>query len=68
MTVQAITKNETKNFTRLQKFWLRLRALDDAFNYDPQEHLYESHKRLTQQVERLQARVQDLERREKQDK
>ena len=67
MTAQTITATETKTFTRLEKLWIWLRAIDDGFNYDPQEQLYESHKRLNQKVERLHARVQDLETREKQE-
>ena len=65
MTVQTITETETKDLTGFGKLWLWLRAIDDAFNHDPQEQLHQSHKRLNQQLERLQARVQDLERREK---
>ncbi len=67
MTAQTIMETETKTLTRFEKLWLWLRAIDDAFNYDPQEQLYEIHRRLNQRVERLQARVQDLERHEKQE-
>ena len=61
MTAQTISAAETKNLTGFAKLWSWLRALDDGFNYDPQEQLRESQKRLNQQVERLRARVQDLE-------
>lgn len=67
MTTQTLTATETKTLTGLEKLWVWLRAIDDGFNFDPDEQLYESHQHLTQQVERLQARVQDLERREKQE-
>lgn len=67
MTAQTITATETKNLTGLEKLWIWLRAIDDGFNYDPREQLYESHENLNQQVERLQARVRDLETRDKQE-
>ncbi len=61
MTAQTITATETKYLTKLERLWIWLKAIDDGFDYDPQEQLYESHKRLSQQVEHLQVRVQDLE-------
>jgi len=67
MSIQTITEIETKNLTRFEKLWFWLRAIGDAINYDPQEQLYESHKHLNQRVERLQARVHDLERSETQE-
>ena len=67
MTVQTLTANPPKNLTRFERLWNRLRAIDDGFNYDPQEQLYQSQKRLNQQVERLQARVRNLETREKEE-
>ncbi len=67
MTAQTLTATETKDLTRLEKLWIWLRAIDDGFNYDLQEQLYESHKHLNQEVERLHASVQDLETREKQE-
>ena len=57
MTTQTTMATDLNNLTKVEKFWIGLRAVDDAFNYDPQEQLYESHKRLNQQVERLQAKV-----------
>lgn len=66
MNVQISTETETKSFTRFQRLWIWLRAIDEGFNHDPQEQLCQSHKLLNQQVERLQSRVQDLERRERQ--
>ena len=67
MSIQTITGIKTKILTRFEKLWFSLRTIDDAFNYDPQEQLYEFHKHLNQRVERLQARVHDLERSEKQE-
>jgi len=64
MTTQTVSAIETRNATSFGKLWTWLKAIDDGVNYDPQQQLYESHKRLNQQVERLQARVQDLEKRE----
>jgi hypothetical protein len=61
MTAQTITATDTKNLTNLEKLWIWLKAADDGFDYDPQEQLYESHKRLSQQVERLLVRVHNLE-------
>ena len=61
MTPQTVSAIETRNSTSFGKLWAWLRAIDDGVNYDPQQQLYESHKRLNQQVEQLQARVQDLE-------
>ncbi len=64
MTAQTLTATETKTLTKFEKLWIWLQAIDDGFNYDPQEQLFESQKHLNQQVERLQARVEELERRE----
>lgn len=59
MTIQAIPGRFTP--TKFEKLWTWMQAIDDGFNYDPQEQLFKSHKHLNQQVERLQARVQVLE-------
>ena len=62
MTTQAITANETNTLTNFDKLWSWMKAIDDGFDYDPQDQLIHSHKRLTQQVEGLQARLDELER------
>jgi len=64
MTTQTITANETNTLTKFKKLWTWMKAIDDGFNYDPQEQLFASQKHLNQQVERLQARIDVLERRE----
>ena len=55
MSIQTITEIETKNLTRFEKLWFSLRTIDDAFNYDPQEQLYESHKHLAPVMSRAAA-------------
>ena len=67
MTAQTTTITETKPRTRFETLWIWLKAIDDGLSHDPQEQLYLSQQRLSQQVERLQARVQDLESGEQQE-
>ena len=67
MTAQIETAKAAENSSRWQTLLAWLAAFEQAMDYDPEEQLYQSHKRLNQQVERLQARVQDLERFDKQE-
>ncbi len=61
MTVKSTTAIPMKNASGIERLWSWLRDVDDALNYDPQEH-------LMREVADLQDKVQNLERREKQEK
>ena len=61
MNIHTLPATETKNLTALTKLLIWLKAIDDGFNSDPREQLYQSHKRISQEVERLRARVRKLE-------
>ncbi len=47
--------------TRLKSFWNRMKALEEAFDYDPVEDLIKSKTDMDKQIALLEARVLDLE-------
>ena len=62
MTAQIETANAATNPTRWRRLLAWLTALEQAMDYDPQEHTDASVKHLREEVRRLAARLRDVER------
>ena len=65
MTTKTGTIKTIANLTRWQKLTASLTAIDEAISYDPQEHRDAIAKHLWEKVTQLEARVNDLESRDR---
>ena len=61
MTVQVGTLNEDRKQTRWQSIKRWLTAIDDAMNYDPQEHANNVVRQLVRKTEQLESRMREIE-------
>ncbi len=61
MFAQVETKNTGQRHTRWHTMKRWLRDVDEGMNYDPQEHANALIKLLSRKIERLEARVNEIE-------
>lgn len=61
MTVQVEALSEDRTQTRWQSIKLWLNAIEGAMDYDPHEYANTMVRQLTQKVEQLETRVNEIE-------